>query len=156
MADTQEFHGALPQVIDSAVSFAMRNQRITARIEGVLEVETPQYPRAALRELIVNAVAHRDYSIEGAQVRLIMFDRRFELYSPGRLPNGMTLANLRHYNHIARNPLIVQYLSRLGYLRDFGTGIPRVIRLMREHNGTEPEFELIGEEFVARLYSTFA
>jgi predicted HTH transcriptional regulator len=68
----------------------------------------------------------------------------------------MSLANLRHYNHIARNPLIVQYLSRLGYMRDFGTGIPRVIRLMREHNGTEPEFALQGEEFVARLSSPAA
>lgn len=153
MADTQELHGALPQIIDGAVSFAVRNERISSRIEDVQEVETPQYPRTALRELIVNAVAHRDYSMEGAQIRLIMFDRRLELYSPGRLPNGMTLANLRHYNHIARNPLIVQYLSRLGYMRDFGTGIPRVIRLMREHNATEPEFELIGEEFIARLRS---
>ena len=55
------------------------------------------------------------------------------------------------HNYVARNPLIVQYLSRLGYMRDFGIGIPRVLRLMREHNGTEPEFELIGEEFVVRL-----
>jgi predicted HTH transcriptional regulator len=65
----------------------------------------------------------------------------------------MTLSNLRHYNHIARNPLIVQYLSRLGYMRDFGTGIPRVIRLMRQHNGSEPEFALSGEEFVVSLFS---
>jgi predicted HTH transcriptional regulator len=64
-----------------------------------------------------------------------------------------SLENLRSLNHVARNPLIVQSLSRLGYMRDFGTGIPRVIRLMREHNGTEPEFALIGEAFVARLYS---
>jgi ATP-dependent DNA helicase RecG len=153
MADTQELHGPLPQIIDGAVSFAVRNTPITARIEGTREIETPQYPRAVLRELIVNAAAHRDYSLEGAQTRLIIFDHRLELYSPGRLPNTMTLANLRHYNHIARNPLIVQYLSRLGYMRDFGTGIPRVIRLMREHNGTEPEFEIIGEEFMARLRS---
>ena len=151
MADTQELHGPLSQLIDGAVSFAVRNTPNSARIEGVKENEFPQYPRAALRELIVNAVAHRDYSIEGAQIRLVIFDQRLELYSPGRLPNTMTLANLRHYNHIARNPLIVQYLNRQGYMRDFGTGIPRVYRLMREHNGTEPEFELIGEEFVARL-----
>lgn len=155
MADTQELHGPLSQIIDGAVSFAVRNQRITVQIQGVKEVETPQYPLPALREIIVNAVVHRDYSLEGAQIRLIMFDRRFELYSPGRLPNGMTLANLRHYNHVARNPLIVQYLSRLGYMRDFGTGIPRVIRLMREHNRTEPEFEVIGEEFVVRLHGSF-
>ena len=153
MADTQELNGPLSQLIDGAVSFAVRNTPTTARIEGTKETESPQYPRAALRELVVNAVAHRDYSVEGAQIRLIIFDHRLELYSPGRLPNTMTLANLRHYNHIARNPLVVQYLSRLGYMRDFGTGIPRVIRLMREHNGTEPEFEIMGEEFVARLRS---
>ncbi len=103
-----------------------------------------------MRALI--SVAHRNYSLDGAQIRLIIFDHRLELYSPGRLPYAMTLANLTHYNHIARNPLTVQSLSlRLGYMRDFGTGIPRVIRLMREHNGTEPEFEILGEELVARL-----
>ncbi|MEZ4859937.1 MAG: putative DNA binding domain-containing protein [Caldilineaceae bacterium] len=153
MADTQELLGPLPQLIDGAVSFALRNAATKAVIAGTREIETPQYPQAALRELIVNAVAHRDYSLEGAQIRLIMFDHRLELYSPGRLPNGMTLAHLRYYNHVARNPLIVQYLSRLGYMRDFGTGIPRVIRLMGEHNGTAPDFTLIGEEFVARLHS---
>lgn len=153
MADTQEITGPLSQVIDGAVSFATRNTPTAACIEGTLEIETPQYPRTALRELIVNPVVHRDYSLVGAQIRLIVFDHRLEIYSPGRLPNGMSLVNLRHYNHIARNPLIVQYLSRLGYMRDFGTGIPRVIRLMREHNNTEPEFQILGEEFVARLYS---
>jgi len=153
MTDTQELTGPLSQIIDGAVSFAIRNTPTAARIEGTKETEFPQYPRAALRELVVNAIAHRDYSLEGAQIRLIIFDHRLEIYSPGRLPNTMTLANLRHYNHIARNPLLVQFLSRQGYMRDFGTGIPRVIRLMREHNGTEPEFEISGEEFVARLRS---
>jgi len=153
MADTQELTGPLSQIIDGAVSFAIRNTPTSARIKGTQEIESPQYPRAALRELIVNAVAHRDYSLVGAQIRLIIFDHRLEIYSPGRLPNTMALANLRHYNHIARNPLLVQFLSRQGYMRDFGTGIPRVIRLMREHNRTEPEFEILGEEFVARLKS---
>ena len=153
MADTQELSGPLSQIIDGAASFALRNTPTTAHIEGNVETEHPQYPRAVLRELIVNAVAHRDYSLDGAQIRLVIFDHRLELYSPGRLPTGMTLENLRYFNHVARNPLIVQYLSRLGYMRDFGTGIPRVIRLMREHNGTAPEFQLIGEEFVTRLSS---
>lgn len=154
MADTQELHGPLPQLIDGATSFAVRNMAISARIEGTLETTRPQYPQTVLRELIVNATAHRDYSMAGTQIRLIMFDHRLELYSPGRLPNGMTIANLRHYNHVARNPLIVQYLSRLGYMRDFGTGIPRVIRLMREHNGTTPDFEIVGEELVVRIDGT--
>lgn len=153
MADTQELSGPLSQIIDGAASFGIRNTPTTAHIEGIVETEHPQYPRAVLRELIVNAVVHRDYSLEGSQIRLVIFDHRLELYSPGRLPNGMTLENLRYFNHVARNPLIVQYLSRLGYMRDFGTGIPRVIRLMRDHNGTAPEFQLIGEEFVTRLYS---
>jgi ATP-dependent DNA helicase RecG len=153
MADTQELSGPLAQIIDGAASFAIRNTPTAAQIEGMLETERLQYPRVVLRELIVNAVVHRDYSLDGAQIRLVIFDHHLELYSPGRLPNGMTLENLRYFNHVARNPLIVQYLSRLGYMRDFGTGIPRVIRLMREHNGTAPEFQVIGEEFVTRLYS---
>ena len=124
MADTQEITGTLPQIIDGAVSFAIRNTPTRAQIRGLREEEFPQYPKAALRELVVNAVAHRDYSIEGAQIRLIIFDHRLELYSPGRLPNAMTLANLRHYNHIAAQSLDRSVPEPTGLYARFRHGHP--------------------------------
>jgi ATP-dependent DNA helicase RecG len=105
-----------------------------------------------LREVVVNAVAHRDYSIAGSQIRFFMFDNHLEVRRPGRLPNTMTLESIRLYNHESRNPLIAQFLNRLGFMEEFGTGIPNMIRLMREHNGTEPELAVEGEEFVVRLF----
>jgi predicted HTH transcriptional regulator len=65
----------------------------------------------------------------------------------------MTLESIRFYNHESRNPLIAQFLNRLGFMKEFGTGIPNMIRLMRSHNGTEPEFAIEGEKFVVRLFA---
>lgn len=151
IADRQEIEGRLPQLIDRAEAFLVRNTSLTGRIEGFRRTDRPQYPREVLREAVVNAVAHRDYSITGAQIRLLVLDDVIEVRSPGTLPNTMTLETIRAYNHVSRNDLITQFLSRMGYMKDFGTGIPRMIRLMKQHNSSEPEFELQGQEFVVRL-----
>ncbi len=151
IADHQEIEGRLPQLIDQAEVFLVRNTLFSGRIEGFRRTDRPQYPREVLREAIVNAVAHRDYSIAGAQIRLLIFDEAIQVHSPGTLPNTMTLETIRAYNHVSRNDLITQFLSRMGYMKDFGTGIPRMIRLMKQHNGTEPDFQLQGQEFVVRL-----
>jgi len=151
IADRQEIEGRLPQLIDWAEAFLVRNTSLTGRIEGFRRTDRPQYPREVLREAVVNAVAHRDYSITGAQIHLLVLDDVIEVRSPGTLPNTMTLETIRAYNHVSRNDLITQFLSRMGYMKDFGTGIPRMIRLMKQHNSSEPEFELQGQEFVVRL-----
>jgi len=151
IADRQEIEGRLPQLIDAAEAFLARNTSLSGSIKGFQRTDRSQYPREALREAVVNAVAHRDYSIAGAQIRLLVFDESLEVRSPGTLPNTMTLETIRFYNHASRNDLVTQFLSRMGYMKDFGTGIPRMIRLMKQHNDTEPEFELQGHEFVVRL-----
>ncbi len=152
IVDRQEILGRLPQLIDRAEAFLMRNTRMAGQIEGFKRTDIPQYPREALREAIVNAVAHRDYSLSGSQIRLFIFDDRVEVYSPGRLPNTVTLDNIRTGYSAARNPRIIQGLLHLGYASHIGTGIPRMIRLMREHSGREPDFELRDDLFLVRLW----
>ncbi len=147
----QEFAGPLAQLIRQAEEYALQYNGAYSRIEGFVRHDQPIYPLPVLREAVVNAVVHRDYSIAGSQVRLFIFDNHLEVRSPGRLPNSMTLESIRLYNHESRNPLIAQFLNRLGLIEEFGAGIPNMIRHMREHNGTEPAFALEGEEFVARL-----
>jgi ATP-dependent DNA helicase RecG len=147
----QELSGTLPQLVQQAGEYVKLYNGVYSQIEGFVRRERPFCPEEVLREVVVNAVAHRDYSIAGSQIRLFFFDNHLEVRSPGRLPNSMTLESIRFYNHESRNPLLAQFLNRLGFMEEFGTGIPNMIRLMRAHNGTEPEFALEGEEFVVRL-----
>jgi ATP-dependent DNA helicase RecG len=150
--DRQEVLGRLPQIIEATESFVLRNTRLSTRISGVRQKDFDQYPRPAIREAIVNAVAHRDYSLSGSQVRVFIFDDRLEVYSPGRLPNGVTLDNIRTHFSKPRNEIIARALLNLGYVNILGSGVPRMIRLMREHSGKEPDFELHDELFLVRLW----
>ncbi len=149
----QELHGSLPDLIQQSGDYAVQYTGMYSRIEGFTRQDIPLYPRQVLREAMTNAVTHRDYSRSGSQVRVFIFDNFMEIRSPGGLPNALTLESIRYYNHEARNPLLAQFLRRLGFMEEFGTGIPTIIRLMQAHNGTEPEFAVEGEEFVVRLYA---
>jgi ATP-dependent DNA helicase RecG len=155
--DRQEIVGRLPDQIERAVNFIERNTAQMTRIDDVQQHDRRQYPRPVLREAIVNAVAHRDYSLTGAQILLYVFDDRVEVRSPGGLPNSVTLANIRTHYSKARNETIARVLFNLGYVNSLGSGVPRMIRLMREHVGREPEFEVLGQgiqgqQFLVRLW----
>jgi ATP-dependent DNA helicase RecG len=93
-----------------------------------------------VREAIGNAVAHRDYTVRGEGVRILMFSDRMEIYSPGRLPGHVTLENLKDERY-SRNESIVAVLSDLGYIERLGYGIDRMITTMHETGLPEPFFE---------------
>ena len=150
--DRKEIDGRLPEQIDRAEKFGLRNTRLATTIDGMRQQDTYEYPRPALREAIVNAVAHRDYTLQGAQILLYIFDDRLEVRSPGTLPNGVTLANIRTHYSKARNETIARVLLNMGYVNTLGSGIPRIIRLMREHSGREPDLELHDHQFLVRLW----
>lgn len=151
--DRQEITGRLPQIIETTQAFILRNTRQGAIINDARQQEIPEYPRPAIREAIVNAVAHRDYSISGAQIRVFIFDDRLEVYSPGRLPNGVTLDNVRAHFSRPRNEIIARVLLNLGYVNVLGSGIPRMIRLSRQESGKEPDLEVRDDLFFVRLWA---
>ncbi len=130
----------------------LRNTSLTTQIVRVQQEDRPQYPRVAFHEAIVNAVAHRDYSLEGARILLYIFDDRIEIRSPGTLPNSVTLDNIRAHYSKPRNETISRVLLNLGYVSTLGSGIPRMIRLMREHVGREPDLEVADSQFLVRLW----
>lgn len=150
--DRKEILGTLPEQIERAETFMLRNTSLSTRIVRVQQEDRPQYPPAAFREAIVNAVAHRDYSLEGTQILLYIFDDRIEIRSPGRLPNSVTLENVRTHYSKPRNETIARVLHNLGYVNILGSGIPRMIRLMREHVGREPDFAELDHQFLVRLW----
>ena len=141
-------------VIEQAMDFARRNIRIAATIDnGGRRMERWDYPIEAVREAIVNAVAHRDYTISVMDIELSIYADRLEIISPGRLPNTVTVEKMRAGYRASRNELIKDVLRDYRYVEATGLGVPRkIIAGMRQHNGTEPD--LIEEEsrFIVRLW----
>lgn len=135
----ETIRGPLPEQIRRAESFVVSNMRKGARIDGLEREDRPEYPSPALREAIVNAVAHRDYAVRGDEIRVLMFGDRIEVYSPGKLAGHVTVDNIAE-ERFARNGIIVQVLSDLGLGEKLGYGIDRMIRLMREWGLPAPRF----------------
>lgn len=140
-------------LVEQTIEFVNRNTVPTAAlVDGARRVETPAYPPEVLREVIVNALIHRDYLLSGSDIELSIYDDRLEVISPGRLPNGITPARMRTGCRAARNQLLKDVMRDYGYLEHMGMGVPRKIILgMQRHNGTEPEFTEENESFKVTL-----
>lgn len=129
--------------LDEQVTFAAGWVRSLAKFErydGLIRTDTPLVPLKALREVIVNAVAHRDYAIIGSKILLEVFEDRVVVTNPGTLPNHMTVESVRSGGHPrSRNELMANYLLVSGLMEQRGRGWPIIRRAMREFNGTDAE-----------------
>jgi predicted HTH transcriptional regulator len=153
--DRRDLRGPLYQLVDDAEQFIYRHMKVGRRIEGFVGVEYREYPQEAVREAIVSAVVHRDYSRRGQRIRVFMFDDRIEVYSPGTLPPGVSLEKMRRLEpqSVLRNPIIVGVFRDLGsrYIERLGTGIRRMGLAMEGHGLPRPRFEEVGSEFRVTL-----
>ncbi|RIK35125.1 MAG: transcriptional regulator [Chloroflexi bacterium] len=149
----QDLGGPLPDQIRQAEAFVSSNMRRGMKIRGMQREESTEYPLAVVREAIVNAIAHRDYSIRGEGIRLLIFNSRMEIYSPGRLPGHVTLENLKDERY-SRNEAIVAILSDLGYIERLGYGIDRMIATMTGAGLPAPIFEETPAGFKVTLQSS--
>lgn len=143
-----------PGVIERALDFVRRNVEIKAWIDaGGQRVERWDYPLEAVREAIVNAVAHRDYTITVLDIDLSIYADRLEVVSPGRLPNTVTVEKMRAGYRASRNELIKEVLRDYRYIEATGLGVPRkIVEGMRAHNGTEPDLIEEDDRFIVRLW----
>ena len=141
-------------VIEQAIDFERRNIEVTAWIEhGGRRLERWDYPLEAVREALVNAVAHRDYTITVTDIELSIYTDRIEIISPGRLPNTVTVDKMRAGYRASRNELIKDVLRDYRYIEATGLGVPRrIINGMRAHNGTEPDLIEEADRFLVRLW----
>jgi len=140
-------------VIDAAIDFARRHLVVTASIDdNGRRQDTWSIPIEVIREALVNAVAHRDYSLWMMDIEFSIFPDRVEVVSPGRLPNGISVSSMRIGCRASRNELIKETLRDYRFIDARGLGVPRkLIAMMLEFNGSDPD--LIEEEnrFVVRL-----
>ena len=141
--DRKDFDGGIVADIEDAMLFVERNTRTAWRIEALRREDVPEYPMKALREAITNAVMHRDWFTEGANVFVELYTDRIEVMSPGGLPRGMELSDLGRKS-IRRNALIADLLHRIEFIEKAGTGIRRMRGEAREQGCPEPVFEVTG------------
>jgi len=153
--DAKDLDGPLDQQIRDATTFFRLNQRVAAQ-KQLGRVEFAQFSERAVFEAIVNAVAHRDYSVDHSKIRLFMFDDRLELYSPGGLVNSMSVESLplrtatrneRITNLLAECPVpqTAYELGRQHLMERRGDGVNIILRESEALSGRRPEYRLIDE-----------
>jgi len=152
LVDRTVIQGRLPDVADKSVERIRVGVPTPVYFTGTRRIDHQLFPAKVLREAIVNALVHRNYSIAGSQIRVFIFDDRVEFHSPGRPPNSVTVERMRIGVSFARNPQLLRYMQNLGYIERLGRGIPMILKEMRKAGAREPELEVIGEEFVVTLY----
>ncbi len=165
--DAADISGPLDTQVIEACRFIARNMKVAASKEQG-RVDRPQFDMTAIFEAIVNAVAHRDYSIYGSKIRLRVFEDRLELYSPGGIPNTMTVESLP-YRQSARNEAISSLLAKCPVPTDTpwlttdratmmdkrGEGVRIILDNSQRLSGKTPEYRLIDEsELLLTIYAT--
>jgi ATP-dependent DNA helicase RecG len=148
----RDITGNLPEQLRQAEEFIRTNLNITVKLAGLKHQESLEYPFEAVRELLVNAVAHRDYNLQGDNIHLNIYLDRLEISSPGMLPGPVTLKNLLEAR-FARNAVISQVLSDLGYVERLGYGLDRVVDSVRKAGLLPPQFEEFAGTFRVTLFA---
>ena len=148
----RDISGNLPHQLRQAEEFIRANMNTVVRLVGLQHQESLEYPFEAVRELIVNAVAHRDYNLQGDNIHLNIFADRLEITSPGTLPGPVNLKNLL-VARFARNAVISQVLADLGDVERLGYGLDRVVSVTREAGLLPPQFEEIAGTFRVTMFA---
>ena len=155
--DNKRIEGTIDTMVEEAVAFCRRNMKVRTIIdpETGTRKDRTEYPRSAIREAVLNAVIHRDYSVytEGTPVQIIFFADRLEIHSPGSLYGRMTVDQLGIARPDLRNPALAVMAEVLTSAENRYSGIPTIRRAMAEFNLPEPKFENRRNEFVVTLYN---
>lgn len=143
------FEGRILEMTQKAIAFVDTQIReYTFLGEDARFVTIPQYPPFCWTELIVNAVAHRDYSILGTDIMVKIFDNHYVVESPGILPGMVRIDNIRQM-HFSRNPKIVEFMREYKLVKEFGEGVDRMFREMSEAGNPAPEYKQV--EFMVKV-----
>ena len=151
--DNRKFEGTIKEILDSATAYVMAGMRKGSLIRGVTRQDIPEYPEVALREAIVNAVAHRDYShfVRGSHIQVRMFADRLEVENPGGLYGGVTIDKLQE-GQSTRNRLLVQLMEDMHLVENRGSGIDAMLDAMNKRGLPAPVFEDKRTSFLVKFY----
>ena len=151
--DNRKFEGTIKNIIDDGTAYVMASMRKGSLIRGVTRQDIPEYPEVALREAIVNAVAHRDYSnfVRGSHIQIRMFADRLEVENPGGLYGGVTINKLQE-GQSTRNRLLVQLMEDVHLVENRGSGIDAMLDSMQKRGLPSPVFEDKRASFLVKFY----
>lgn len=155
--DNQRIEGNIPDMLSGALQFVKRNMRTKTIINektGQREDRT-DYPVTAIREAVINALVHRDYSIhtEGMPIQLIMFQDRLEIRNPGGIYGRMRVDQLGKVQPDTRNPVLASALEVMHITENRYSGIPTIRMEMDRYQLEQPEFVDERGSFIVRLYN---
>ncbi len=136
--DKKEFLGPLYQCAESAMAFLRTHIPLHAEVEGLRRIEQYEIPMLALREAVLNAVVHRDYTIKGADVKIAIFDDMVEITSPGTLPSTLDIDDVLAGRSEIRNRVLGRFFEKLGWIEQWGTGVRKMMRLCKEQGVAAP------------------
>ena len=149
--ETKNLTGKISDIINNVEDFFKLVLSNKHKIKDFRPESEFEIPMTVLREAIVNAIAHRDYTIN-APIRVLIFTNRVEIHSPGRLPNTVTVESIKvGGSHVLRNPTIYNMLLKMGLVTDLGSGVRRIIKLVKEHLNKDVEFENTENEFIIKI-----
>lgn len=154
IVDTLEIRSLPVQAVEEAIAFIQKHVLHGMQIGNIRRKERWSLPPAAVREAIINAVAHTDYAQRGAPIRISIFDDRLEVENPGLLPFGLTVDDLHRGVSKLRNRVIGRVFHELGLIEQWGSGIQRMATACREAGLAPPALEEIGTRFRVTIYTT--
>jgi len=146
----EEIGGPLARIIQRTWEVVGEEMRVGAVVTGLERKERTEYPVPAVREALVNAIAHRDYRLGGRRIEVRMFSDRLEITSPGGLPGFITVDNIVD-EHFSRNPRIVSGLYQWGYIEELGLGVDLMIDEMVRAGHPPPTFKDTAYSFTVTL-----
>ena len=159
VVDTHEFDGTLWEQLNGAMERFRRILQVRFEVkvsdlslEGLARTDIWEYPLEALREAVINALIHRDYTV-ATDIQIRLYDNELSIWNPGGLPSELTVEQLREPQHLSvlRNPLLAQAFYFAGLIERWGTGTARIIALCREQGLPEPEFNADALQFRVRF-----
>ena len=149
--DKKDCTGPLYEQIEEAYHFVLRNIRLSSEIEELVREDKYELPTAAIREMIINAVIHRNF-MDSSCVQVAIYDDRVEVTSPGMLYGGLSIEEAKSGRSKIRNKAIAEIFRRMEIVESWGTGIRRIIARAKEYGLPDPEFIEIGDTFRVNLF----
>lgn len=150
--DSYDVDGGIISAINEVPQFIARNTRIMAQILEMQRKDIPEYPPVAIREALINALAHTDYSLTGSCIQIAIFEDRMEITNPGMLPYGFTLEDLKSGVSRVRNKVIARVFSELKLMEEWGSGYQRMITACHNEGYPEPCWEELGTAIRVTFY----
>ncbi|MBI5346312.1 MAG: hypothetical protein HZB76_04145, partial [Chlamydiae bacterium] len=150
--DSYEIEGTILEAVDEVPKFIIRNTRLAGEIKEIRRKDIREYPVVAIREALINALVHADYSIGGASIQVAIFRDRLEIQNPGMFPFGFTFDDFKAGISRIRNRVIARVFYELRLMEQWGSGYKRIIETCRLNNYPEPKFEELGTSIRVTFY----